>query len=116
MQVQVNTDKHIHGGERLTLWVKTEVDAKLSRFAEHITRVEAHLSDESSHKSGGADKKCVLEARPAGLHPLAVTHLAATLEQAVHGATEKLGRLLDSTFGQLNSVKGRIPASREETL
>ena len=116
MQVQVNTDKHIHGGERLSLWVKTEVVAKLSRFADHVTRVEAHLSDESGHKSGGADKKCLLEARPAGLHPLAVTHLAATLEQAVHGATEKLGRLLDSTFGQLNSVKGRVPTGREEAL
>ena len=116
MQVQVNTDKHIHGGERLTLWVKTAVDAKLGRFVDHITRVEAHLSDENSHKSGGADKKCVLEARPAGLHPLAVTHLAATLEQAINGAAEKLERLLDSTFGQLNTVKGRTPLGREETL
>ena len=116
MQVQVNTDKHIQGGERLTLWVKTEVVSKLNRFGDHITRVEAHLSDEGSHKSGGADKKCVLEARPAGLHPLAVTHLAATLEQAVHGATEKLERVLNSTFGQLNAVKGRIPAGKEETL
>lgn len=113
MQVQVNTDKHIHGGERLTLWVKTEVVAKLSRFGDHITRVEAHLTDESSHKSGGADKKCVLEARPAGLHPLAVTHLAATLEQAIHGAADKLERLLDHTFGQL-SAKARVPAGREE--
>ena len=116
MQVQVNTDKHIHGGERLTLWVKTAVEAKLGRFADHITRVEAHLSDENSHKSGGTDKKCVLEARPAGLQPLAVTHLAATLEQAISGAAEKLERLLDSTFGQLNSVKGRTPLGREEVL
>lgn len=113
MQVQVHTDKHIHGGERLTLWVKTEVAAKLSRFGDHITRVEAHLSEDNSHKSGGADKKCVLEVRPAGLHPLAVTHLAATLEQAIHGATDKLERLLDSTFGQLNA-KARVPAGREE--
>ncbi len=116
MQIQVNTDKNIHGGETLTLKVKTVVDASLSRFRDQITRVEAHLSDESAHKSGGADKKCVLEARPAGLHPLAVTHVAANLEQAIHGAAEKLERLLDSTFGQLNTVKGRTPTGREEVL
>ena len=116
MQIQVNTDKNIHGGETLTLKVKTVIGASLNRFRDQITRVEAHLSDETSHKSGVVDKKCVLEARPAGLHPLAVTHVAANLEQAIHGATEKLERLLDSTFGQLNTVKGRTPTGREEVL
>ena len=116
MQIQVNTDKNIHGGETLTLKVKNVVDATLSRFRDQITRIEAHLSDENAHKSSGADKKCVLEARSAGLHPLAVTHVAANLEQAIQGAAEKLERLLDSTFGQLNTVKGRTPIGREEVL
>ncbi len=110
MQVQVNANNHIQGGERLTLWVKAEVEAKLGRFAAHLIRVDAHLSDENGHKSGAADKKCVLETRPIGLHPMAVTHAAATLEQAVHGATEKLVHLLDHAFGHLNAVKGRVPA------
>ena len=116
MQVQVNTDKNIHGGESLAERVKTAVDARLKRFSDHITRIEAHLSDENANKSGGSDKKCVLEARPAGLKPLAVSHVADTMEQAIHGAAEKLERLLDSTFGQLNSVKGRTPSGREEVL
>lgn len=106
MQVQVNTDKNIEGGERLTEYVKTAINARLRRFGSQITRVEAHLSDETSRKSHGDDKKCVLEARPAGLQPVAVTHLAATLDQAINGATEKLERVLDSTFGQLNHLKG----------
>ena len=105
MQVQVNTDKNIEGGERLTQYVKTAVDAKLHRFGAQITRVEAHLSDESSHKTHGDDKKCVLEARSAGRNPVAVTHLAATLDQAINGAVDKLERLLDSTVGQLNHPK-----------
>lgn len=105
MQVQVNTDKNIEGGERLTQYVKTEIDAKLHRFGAQITRVEAHLSDENSHKSHADGKKCVLEARPAGLQPIAVTHQAATLDQAIHGAVEKLERLLDNTFGHLNHPK-----------
>ena len=47
---------------------------------------------------------------------MAVSHVADTMEQAIHGAAEKLERLLDSTFGQLNSVKGRTPTGREEVL
>lgn len=106
MQVQVNADKNIEGGERLTEYVKTAINARLRRFGSQITRVEAHISDENSHKSHGDGKKCVLEARPAGLQPVAVTHLAATVDQAISGAAEKLERLLDSTFGQLNNPKG----------
>jgi hypothetical protein len=34
-----------------------------------------------------------------------VTHLAATLDQAITGAVEKLERVLDSTFAQLNNPK-----------
>ena len=107
MQVQTNTDKNIPGGDRLSQYVKSSLDSKLSRFSEHLTRVEAHLSDESGQKPGSANKKCVMEARPRGMQPLAVTHSADTLDHAISGAVEKLERLLDSTFGQLSSHKGR---------
>jgi ribosome-associated translation inhibitor RaiA len=100
MQVQVNTDKNIEGGERLAEYVKSAVNAKLRRFGSQVTRVEAHLSDDSGNKSHGNDKKCVLEARPT------VTQLAATLDQAINGAVEKLERKLDSAFAQHNATKG----------
>lgn len=105
MQVQVNTGKNIEGGERLSQYVKTTVNAKLHRFVEQVTRIEAHLSDENSHKSHDEDKKCVLEARPAGKPPVAVTHLAATLDQAISGAVEKMERVLETTFGHANHPK-----------
>lgn len=105
MQIQVNTGKNIEGGERLAHYVKTTVNAKLHRFVEHVTRIEAHLSDETSHKSHDEDKKCVLEARPAGKPPVAVTHLAPTLDQAIHGAVEKMERVLESTFGHSSHPK-----------
>jgi ribosome-associated translation inhibitor RaiA len=105
MQVQVNTDKNIEGGERLNHFVKAALDARLRRFGVQITRVEAHMSDESSHKSHGDDKKCMLEARPVGKPAVAVSHLAPTLDQAIHGAVEKLGRLLDSALGHVNHSK-----------
>jgi ribosome-associated translation inhibitor RaiA len=105
MQVQVNTDKHITSGERMTEIVRETVTTKLHRFGTHVTRVEAHLSDENAHKSHGSDKKCVLEARPAGMQPMAVTHLAATVEQAIAGAVDKLERVLGDAFDQLHNTK-----------
>jgi ribosome-associated translation inhibitor RaiA len=105
MQVQVNTDKNITSGERLTEIVRNAVTTKLHRFGSHVTRVEAHLSDEDAHKSHGNDKKCVLEARPAGMQPLAVTHMAASVEQAISGAVDKLERVLGDAFDQLHNTK-----------
>ena len=105
MQVQVNTDKNITGGERLTEIVRSTVTSKLHRFGAQVTRVEAHLSDENAHKSHGDDKKCVLEARPSGMQPVAVTHMAATVEQAITGAVEKLERVLGDAFDQLHNTK-----------
>lgn len=48
----------------------------------------------------------MLEARLEGRQPVAVTDHAATLEQAVQGAANKLVRLLDSTLGRLHEHRG----------
>ena len=102
MQIQINTDDNIKGSERLAQQVETMVGGALDRFGEQITRVEVHLSDENSgQKGGGEDKRCLLEARLAGLQPIAVSHEAETMRQAVGGATEKLVRTLESTLGRL---------------
>ena len=102
MIIQVNTDSNIEGNRELAQQIKTVVENSLERFGGQITRVEVHLSDENSDKKFGTeDKRCLLEARLAGLQPLAVTHEAATLEEAVEGAVEKLKRSLDSTLGRL---------------
>jgi len=102
MKIQLNTDVHIDGTEALAAQVSAMVKQALERFAEHVTRVEVHLSDENGGKSGPQDHRCMLEARLEGRQPVAVTDQAATLEQAVHGAAHKLARLLDSTLGRLH--------------
>lgn len=99
MQVQVNTDKNIQG-EDLAERVRTMVSDALDRFSDRVTRVEVHLSDENSHKAGDDDKRCLLEARPAGLQPIAVSHQADTLPQAIDGALDKLKRALESALGK----------------
>src|SRR5690554_1657222 len=102
MKIQLNTDAHINGTEALAAQVADMVEQALERFSEHITRVEVHLSDENGNKNGQHDQRCMMEARLEGLQPVAVTEHATTLEQAVHGAAQKLTHLLDSTLGRLH--------------
>jgi ribosome-associated translation inhibitor RaiA len=102
MKIQLNTDINIEGTEALAAQVRKTVEQALARFVEHVTRVEVHLSDENAGKSGQQDQRCMLEARLEGRQPVAVTEHAATLEQAVHGAAQKLAHLLDSRLGRLH--------------
>jgi ribosome-associated translation inhibitor RaiA len=102
MQIQINTDKNIQGREALAGELSSSIESALSRFSQHITRVEVHLSDENSEAKGGNDKRCLMEARLEGRPPVAVTDRASTVEVAVKGASAKLARSIDSTLGRLN--------------
>lgn len=101
MQIQVNSNSSVAVHDELTRLVQTNVTHALERFADRITRVEVHLSDVNGEKAGHQDKRCLMEARPAGHDPVAVTDLAATLEEAIHGAALKLQRRLSTLFGRL---------------
>ncbi len=116
MQIQVHTDSNIEGREQLVNEVQKAVESSLGRFAEQLTRVEVHLSDENSVKSGDDDKRCLIEARPAGHQPIAVSHNGANVDQAVNGAVKKLRAALDSTFGRLGDRKGHTPTGGEPGL
>jgi hypothetical protein len=119
MKIQLNTSAPIDGTEALAARVGATVEQALGRFAEHITRVEVHLSDENGGKGGPQDHRCMLEARLEGRPPVAVTDHAATLEQAVLGAAKKLAHLLDSTLGRLREHRAKasdppVPGSEPE--
>ncbi len=102
MHIQVNTDKNISGQEAMTQSVEEILGRVLERFADQITRLEVHLSDENSaSKSGVIDKRCLLEARLAGRDPTSVSDVALTVEQAATGAAHKMVRLLESELGKL---------------
>jgi len=107
MQIQFNTDHNIEGHEALAVQVRGVVESALSRMSDHVTRVEVHLSDDSSHKSSRSGKRCMMEARLEGHQPIAVTHQAATVDQALAGASAKLTRLIESTLGRLHDEKSR---------
>ena len=103
MQILFNTDHNVSGSKDLIASATSLISEELSRFSDQITRVEVHLSDENGHKEGLNDKRCMLEARLAGLKPIAVTDQADTLEQAVSGAIDKLITSLDKITGRLNN-------------
>jgi ribosome-associated translation inhibitor RaiA len=106
MIIQFNTDKTIHASSSLTKEVEASVHSSLSHFEEHISRVEVHLIDENGAKSGGNDIRCTMEARPKGHQPVAVTHHASDLSDALHGAADKLKSALGHTLGRIKEKHG----------
>tara|TARA_R110000868_G_scaffold124843_6_gene329809 strand:+ start:2071 stop:2391 length:321 start_codon:yes stop_codon:yes gene_type:complete len=101
MQIQINTDKNIEGGESLATRVSSIVEGALSHFNDHITRVEVHLSDENGPKDGQDDKRCMMEVRLKGRQPVAVTFQAATLSEAIDGAADKMKKHIETVLGRL---------------
>jgi ribosome-associated translation inhibitor RaiA len=101
MQIQINTDKNVSGSEELIASSTSLISGELGRFSQQITRVEVHLSDEDGNKQGVNDKRCLVEARLAGLKPIAVTDHANTHEQALIGAVDKLKTSLEKLTGRL---------------
>ena len=120
MQVLVNSDHHIVGGEDLTERVQGLVEGRLERFAARITRVEVHLEDLNSATRGvraallsQRDKRCMMEARVGGLKPIAVSHEAPTLTEAIHVAADKLEREIAHALGRLEDKAGRRPPDEQ---
>lgn len=103
MTIQINSDNNITGTEELSNFVESTVAETLKRFDKQITRVEVHLNDENSHKSGNNDKRCILEARLEGMQPIAVTAHGDTIQEALKSALGKLKSILDTTLGKLQN-------------
>ncbi len=99
MLVLVHHDNHIQGDDRLREYTEEVVQGAMDRFGDRLTRVEVQFSDQDSReKTKGNDKRCVLEARLAGLQPLSVKHDADKVKDALHGAVDKLEKLLTHTI------------------
>ncbi len=112
MQIQTNTDKNIEGGEALSRHVEETVENSLKRFADRITRVEVHLKDvNSSAKGGDDDKHCQMEARLTGMQPISVTAKAATVDEALDAAADKLENAVSRILDRQDDRKGRTSFS-----
>lgn len=103
MQIQFNTDSTVEGHERMQAHFSEEIAESFRRFEDKITRIEVHVGDENNEKFGVDDKRCLIEVRLAGRNPVAVTNHANTIEKAVSGATDKMKKLLTTTFEKLKA-------------
>jgi len=100
IHIQVNTDRNIKGDQALEAQVRATMEQHLGRFADKITRLEVHLSDQNSQKGGLDDMGCVVEARLEGRQPLAVNSREATLERAISSAAQKMRNALQTELGR----------------
>ena len=100
MQIQINSDHHIVGSPELAGRIQALVRDTLDRYSDRITRVEVHLNDLNGEK-GGNDKRCLMEARLAGLGPVDVNHEADNLQVAIDAALEKLERAIEHKLGKV---------------
>jgi ribosome-associated translation inhibitor RaiA len=106
VQIQVHTDKYVTVSDGLVAHIEDQLESSLSRFSGQIDRVEVHLSDEKAGGPGPADIRCVMETRPAGKQPLAVTHHAESAGEACNGAAHKLKTLVEHKYGRAKDHKG----------
>jgi Sigma 54 modulation protein / S30EA ribosomal protein len=110
MKIQVNSDKTINVDAHLVAVIEAEANRVLSRFETKLTRVEIHLSDVDNKKSGRADKRCLIEVRPAGDKPQTASATAATTDVAVSQALGKMQRSLTTFFGRKGRTATEIAA------
>ena len=95
MQIQFNY-ANLPQSDSLETHVEDSLTHLLKRFTDRLTRIEVHLSDENSPtKHGPADKRCLMEARPAGRQPISVEDRTDDIYVAVKGAAKKLERALE---------------------
>ena len=116
MQIQVNTGSGIDNSDSLQRWASEHLTTVLDRFQQDITRIEVQLTDENSGKTGNADKRCMMEARLAGLQPIAVNHHGDTQDEAFRGAARKLLHALEHSMGKLRDHhRDRDSIRKDET-
>jgi ribosome-associated translation inhibitor RaiA len=107
MQVQINSDSTISMHNKLSDSIGAYIINVLHRFDPYLTRVEVHLTGETNNKSGPRDKRCLLEARPKRHRSLIVSAESTNIDAAFAGASAKLNRLLESTYGRLGDKRRR---------
>ncbi len=102
MRIEINTDNTIAKHAALVTHIESVVNDTLARYSEGISRVEVYLSVVNDHRQKGGEHRCVMEARMEHHPPLTVTDQTENLHQAIHGAAEKLKKMIGHTLGRID--------------
>ena len=103
MQIQVNFGGDQPHSDALEHEAIVRAQDAMARFGERVTRVEVHLKDANASK-GGRDKQCTMEARLAGLDPIAVHQEGFEAAVAIKQAAEKLQRAVGHAVERLETM------------
>jgi ribosomal subunit interface protein len=115
MNIEIRTDKNINSSDRLIDYIRAELKKEFQRFSEKITHFEVHLSDINGDRGGEEDKRCMIEARPAGLKPVVINHRANNIDAAIGGAIDKLKRAIEHSMAKHEPARGNKPEWVEVT-
>ena len=104
MKIIINSNSQVDLNEDKIEYFRGDIESSLERFADWVTRIEVHLTDENSAKKGGDDDiRCLMEARPASHQPISIETRAGSPEQSIQEATDMLERRLDAMMDKIRS-------------
>lgn len=114
MEIQVRTDQQLQSGDELAAFVGFELRAGLGPCAARVLSACVHLTTDWSAQDGPV-LRCLLEVNPVGHAPLAVTHHAASRENAVQAAVGDMRGLLERMFRRIDA-RCRDAAATDATV
>ena len=101
MIIQINHGD-IEKSDSLEQHVREQINERLGYLSERLTRIEVHLRDDSSPtKHTPGDKRCTMEARPAGMQPLVVEHQGEDFYKVIPETVDKLERVVKKRMDKL---------------
>jgi ribosome-associated translation inhibitor RaiA len=103
MKILIHMDKAIKVDGRQRDYFTSQITEELDSYQSHITKIEAHLSDQNGIKKGYDDIQCLLEAKLEGRQPVVVSNQADTAALAMSGALDKLNASLETILGRLQN-------------
>lgn len=103
MDIIINSDNNVETSAEFKNYFREELEQKLKRFENYITRYEVFFSDESSNKDTQNDHKCVIEARVKGKNPERVSANADSTKKAFDEAIDRIKSVLDRVVDQQRS-------------
>lgn len=104
MQIEISY-RDITKTDAIDAKIVEAVEKSIGRFRERLTRVEVHVGDLNAHKKGPDDKRCMIEARPAGMDPLVAEAHDEDLYKAITLAAEKIKTVLTRHFEKLEAKR-----------
>ena len=91
MQIQVNFGDVDHS-PALQEHAEQAVEKALAHVSDQVTRVEIHIRDDKQKRHGPDDKRCKMEARPAGGQPIVVEAKSHDMYEAITDSAARVGR------------------------